>query len=343
MNSLNFSRRALALCGILAMPAGCGPGAPGIVANSAITQNVIHGGSRVTPEWKGDLIYTSNYTNVFIYTPGGVSVGTLDDPSIQSGLCSDPKGNVFTLTTNKSEVESTIYKYRHGGKKPIAKLKDAGIAFGCAVDPTSGNLAVTNWRDHHHRYTTIAIYPSGTGPPTYYSNKIFGAYWYCGYDRDGNLYTTAVVPGQQYAALVGLAKGSKTIKEIALDRNLFLDTGRFYPSVQWDGRHITVSNLPDPRKAIFEVYRLSISGTSATVVGTTTLTGTGGNIHLGQIEMKYSTLVAPYLYAHQSTSEARVGYWPYPRGGKPERFFSVAASGSSKTLLGLTISAPPKH
>jgi hypothetical protein len=78
------------------------------------------------------------------------------------GACADANGDVFI-------VESlSINEYAHGGTQPIATLSDpSGYGFGCAVDPTTGNLAVVN---DGSRYisTDVLIYHNASGEPVGY-------------------------------------------------------------------------------------------------------------------------------------------------------------------------------
>jgi len=62
-----------------------------------------------------------------------------------TGLCVDAQGNVFVPTwQGESGTRGYVYEFAHGGSTPIATLSDPGGAFGCSVDLTTGNLAVTN-------------------------------------------------------------------------------------------------------------------------------------------------------------------------------------------------------
>ena len=92
--------------------------------------------------------------------PKGDLVGTLTGFSVPSGECVDESGDVFVADGGAD----TIREYAHGGTTPIATLNDPGEPYGCSVDPTTGNLAVTNGSD------SVAIYPSAQGTPTLYSD-----------------------------------------------------------------------------------------------------------------------------------------------------------------------------
>ena len=168
----------------------------------------------------------SNSGNMFIYTyPGTQSVGTLSGKMGYGGLCSDDQGNVFTEEISASGLSSTIFEYSHGGTTPIATFADRGIAFGCAIDPTSGNLAVANFEDSNNPDDVgdIAVYPSETGTPKIYVSQSFGTYYFCGYDDEGNLFISATLSASDppKPVLVGLAKGSNSLTKIKLKTRLF--------------------------------------------------------------------------------------------------------------------------
>jgi hypothetical protein len=350
-------RYALSISAAAAFLAGCGTlqqaqydtqlaaSAQGAMPeNRTIVANAARDGSRIKPNSSsGDLLYVSELGDIDVYTyPGGKSVATLTGNVGFGGLCSDTDGNVFTAHINDSGESSTIYEYAHGGASPIATLSDPGTAFGCAFDPTTGNLAVANNTDDNNPDDEgdVAIYPSETGPPTIYYNESFFRYYFCAYDGEGNLYITAVVSasGGPKPVLVGLVKGGSSLVQISLSKALFWESTQFYPSVQWDGQHMTVSSALVDRKVHpirpeFQVYRLSISGSTATVIGTTTLKTGDRNFHMGQLSIQGKTLLAPYINKGQ-----KVGFWSYPDGGMPSPIVSVSAPPGQARLWGLTVS-----
>ncbi|MGB8907569.1 MAG: hypothetical protein WCC84_02345 [Candidatus Cybelea sp.] len=57
----------------------------------------------------------------------------------------------------------------HGGGRPIATLEDRGQApFGCAVGPTSGDLAVSNFESDSGGPGRISIYKNAKVKPATY-------------------------------------------------------------------------------------------------------------------------------------------------------------------------------
>src|SRR5579863_10312478 len=140
-----------------ALVAACGGsqspiGAPGAIPQtSAIAMHAERGKSWMLPEAKSsDLLYVAASPDgpngsAYVYTyPQGRLVGTLTGFGVPRGECADSAGDVFIVAyTNQSMSSSTIYEYAHGGTKPIAALSDPDVAVGCAVDPTTGDLAAS--------------------------------------------------------------------------------------------------------------------------------------------------------------------------------------------------------
>ncbi|MBV8498406.1 MAG: hypothetical protein JO003_04040 [Candidatus Eremiobacteraeota bacterium] len=229
-----------------------------------------------------------------------------------TGECVDRAGDVFVVTENTSESAGVIYEYAHGGTEPIATLNDPNYAFGCSVDPTTGNLAVSG--------EGVAIYKNATGSPTVYSSSEFG-FLYCGYDDAGNLYLTASKSNSGTERfLVRLAIGSGSFEAISFGKKLYADTF-FEPSTQWDGTRMTVSTIPEYLNGREQgpeyVYRLNISGSVAKIAGVTRLSSKK-SAPAGQNWIQGERIAAAYYYR----SFGHVGVWPYPRGGAPRRRIS---------------------
>ena len=89
-------------------------------------------------------------------------------------MCSDKSGNVWAA------AGQTVVEYDHNGNVVGSVEDHVGLgAVGCSVDPTTGNLAVTN-----EDSGTILVFPQGTGSGTAYSSPLTWSY-FCGYDDQG--------------------------------------------------------------------------------------------------------------------------------------------------------------
>jgi WD40 repeat protein len=285
------------------------PGAPGV---SIQAQGHRGTGSWMEPNASAqDLLYISGYTSgyVYVYTyPQGQLVGTLHESGFVAlyGECTDPAGDVFIIADSSftKNKPSTIYEYAHGGTNPIAMLTDPNGAVGCAVDPTTDNLAASGGG--------VAIFKHAAGKPKLYFSSV--GLWYCGYDDRGNLYFSG--HNDQYlnrAKLYVWPAGSSNLKQISVNTKLYTSQGIEWPSVQWDGKYLTVSSNEASHEPLM-IYRLRISGETASVVGTTTLT-TLKNIYFGQTWIQGSTIIG-VGYAKYGYQDAFL--WPYPKGGKPQ-------------------------
>jgi len=322
-------RSTLCLCATLAFLTSCGGsqpqiGAPGAMPQSrAIAQHAARGKSWMLQEARGnDLLYISNNTGrdvaVFSY-PKGKLIGTLSGFSNPAGECVDKAGNVFITDSAFGSGAGTVSEYAHGGSAPIAELS---VPFdypnGCAVDPTSGDLAVSAIRG-------LAVFPHASGTPTTFTDPSFQSMNYAGYDDAGNLY----VDGDAYG-------GGFVFAELPRNGSALVDisvTGSFRGSgaVQWDGHYMTVQTISSGRgegRAI--IYQLQITGSTASVVGTTTLLSNKNRSNGGQFWIQGGRVIGP------DKSGNSVGLWRYPSGGKGTK--SVK---SFEEAWGVTVSRAP--
>jgi hypothetical protein len=344
MKRLGLSRYALAIGAASALLAGCGGsqppiGAPGAMPQSrAAARRDAHAKSWMLPGTADqDLLYISNQQGeVYVYTyPQGQPVGTLELGADSAGECSDSSGNVFLTTA--SDSGGTVYEYAHGGTSPIASLSDPGLANACSIDPATGDLAVSNYVDHTNPYNpyygSVAIYAGAQGNPTMYYPQQSIQFIFCGYNDKGTLYLTAYTQSSTLPQLIRLASGSSSFELISVNEKIYDGFG-FKPSVQWDGKHITVSSAKDPRSGPVSVYHLRISGSDATVIGTTQLKNRR-NHHTGQSWIQGSTIVG---IDYKGGSD--VSIWSYPKGGKPSHTITKVGG---RGLWGVTVSVASSH
>ena len=350
MRNVDFSRNALTSCVAAAMLAGCGGsqppiGAPGAMPQpSALATHADRGKSWMKGASSSqDLLYVSSTNgNVYVYTyPQGKLTGTLTGLLGPIGECVDSAGDVFIVAAaNASYETSTIYEYAHGGTTPIATLSDQGAGFGCAVDAGTGNLAVANISDQENPnnpgYGDVAVYAGAQGSATMYYSSAYSSFGdFPGYDNKSNFYVVAESPQNHDQELVRLSNGSGSFEAIRLKEKV--SSGyRFWPTVQWDGKHTTVSSdsAQGRQRSDVSVYRLSISRRHATAIGTTKL-DSPRNLHGSQSWIQSNTIVGTYYYK----GYANVASWQYPNGGEPR---STIKKITTASLLGLAISSAAK-
>lgn len=338
---MDFGRYVLGSLVAAAMLAGCGEsqppiGVPGTMAQiRATATHAGRGGSWMQPDAKNqDLLYVSsdNDGNVYVYSyPQLKRVGKLGSLNFAAGgECVNKMGEVFIATSNEQQI-STIYEYQHGGTQPIAELNEPGLASGCAIDLKTGNLAVANVSDRSNPYSAyggdVAVFANAQGAPTMYYNAVFERFFFCGYDDSGNLYLSAQDEHTGAIVLARLSSGSQLLQLIHLNEEL-VGGHLFEPSVQWDGKHMTVSSGAAGAHWPLSIYRLSISGKKAVVIGTTTLESTT-NKHFGQ-----SWIHGDNIIGIDNKLGSGVAVWHYPKGGSA--FDSLHNVGN--TLWGVTMS-----
>lgn len=262
-----------------------------------------------------DLLYVSDTitSDVYVFSyPQGKLVQTLTGLVDPAGECVDKSGDVFVTNTGASNV----LEYAHGGSSPIATLKDPGFfPVGCSVDPTTGNLAVTNFSSSSSTLGDVVIYKRAKGRPTgHYSDPNVAEVSLCGYDDAGNLFVDGSGPSSGAFGFAELPSGGKKLKDITLDQPITLGGG-----VQWDGKYVTVGDQSNDT-----IYQFTISGSSGTKAGFTRLRGA---TQIFQFWIDGSKVVGADAYGGD------VGRWKYPAGGRP-----VKTIGGLYAPLGVTIS-----
>jgi hypothetical protein len=287
-----------------------------------------------------DLLYASGSSEkwglgvqVFSYPKGSV-VGQLTLTGVPNGLCSDRSGNVFIPVPSSKSKTNYVYEYAHGGTTPIATLADSGVPYGCAVDPTTGNLAVTNvfGLGMGAPPGNVAIYAGAQGTPSYYSDPEITLYGFCAYDDAGNLFVSSQRPGDPIGEL---PEGEGSFKNIIANLNA--------GSLQWNKGNLVVAAY-DGSEGIQNVYRVKISGTTGTIVGTTSLQYNLHNKHekyliFGQFWVQGASIVGPNFHGDRGL---RPSLWRYPKGGKQVRLFgSPGFRMSIGGGAGVTVSVAP--
>jgi hypothetical protein len=317
MKGFDFGRFALSMGAAAAMLAACGGsqppiGAPGAVPQSRAIATHAERGRSWMRGTNDDLLYaTSEHGGLFYYSyPKIELLGEITVNASAAGLCSDPSGDVFFPTSVFGSYTGVIYEYAHGGTQPIAMLSDPGVPNGCAVDPVTGNLAVANVQDSSssNPYVPngdVAIYSGAKGTPTMYYSQSVPAFEFCGYDSSGNLYLSSYDANDKQGVLVRLASGSSNFRVINVNKRIAFGTP---PSVQWDGQYMTISSLENEKSPAY-IYRLSISGSSATVIGTVKLSDAREH-QAGQIVINGKSVIAMAGPGHRNFYS-----WKYPDGG----------------------------
>lgn len=297
---------------------GCGGSQPPIPAFGATQQPAemqTHGTphhSWMLPDAKSnDLLYIADgitphgYVHVYSF-PKGKLVGEITGLSAPFGDCTDKTGNVWVVTNFPPEA----IEYAHGGTTPITTLSvpAPSYAFACAVDLTTGNLAVT-------QDGGISVYQDAQGAPTTYTD--WAEPVRCSYDDSGNLFANTS------DELTELPSGSSAFVIVNFSKN---QSG--LSNVQWDGRYLAVGGRPGAGKkgAPAPVYRVSVSGGTATIIHTLTLEVPR------QKPDTAGSWIADHIIAQPVDRGKHVALWAYPQGGNPLTLIPMTGRGIRDTL-----------
>ncbi|HEY1681501.1 MAG TPA: hypothetical protein VGF98_07705 [Candidatus Tumulicola sp.] len=268
----------------------------------AISAHTNHGHSWMNPVAKsGALVYiTDNGAGtVVVYSyPALNVVGTLAGFDNVQGDCVDASGNVWIDNTQASQ----LLEYAHGGTSPIATLSDPGqYPVGCSVDPTTGDLAVSNFYSTNGPPGSISIYKNATGTPATFTPPNFAVVYYLGYDKHGTLYLDGIDSG---SAFLFASFNGKKFKAITLQQPIG-GPG----AVQAVGDSIVVGDQTNGNNA---AYAFTIAGSTGKLVKTTPLTGANDIV---QFNIYKNALVGGDLNFNGSTADR----FKYPAGGAPKK------------------------
>jgi hypothetical protein len=264
-----------------------------------------------------DLLYIANtgggvhgnpYGDVSVYTyPEGESVGILKGFKEAYGLCVDRAGDVFVANTGGE----TIVEYAHGGKTPIETLRDNGTPMGCAIDSTTGDLAVTNSCDGPigscYPSGTVLIYKRAKGTPKALTDPFTAQMFYCAYDKDGDLFVDGGSAFRSPISLAELRKGSTAFRKIALR---LTGTPGF---LRWVDTHLAVDRADGNA-----IYQYDIFDDHARRVNTTSLKGLKNGSGTNQFWVVGRSVVAPVVNSIKYPN-GFVEFFKYPTGGQPTK------------------------
>ena len=319
-----FGRQAFRIGLAAALLAGCG----GQSATELTPMQATARAHRASGS-SGDLVYAITSKGIVVLSyPNWSIVARIRAYRSWYGVCSDPNnGNVFAIR-GTNEIE----EYAHGGTTPIATIVlPSGYPTACAVDPTTGNLAVTAISTPTELRDSLFIYPQAQGSPVTYTDKQLPGLISPAYDDVGNLFVSAV----------NKARGAR-IAELKVGRTQFTVikiTG--YPNaylrqIQWDGAHL-VFLVPNGRGYGTTVDQLQIGGKTATIVHSFLLKYCQSEYFW--IDNATSSLLNFY-YPPKTNNNYAVARWEYPFGGKPLSKIYRVTSGHD-FIYDLTVSVAP--
>jgi hypothetical protein len=261
-----------------------------------------------------DLLYISEYggevLDVFTWPQAQYlsSISSLNSAP-PMGLCVDKKGDVWVVENGE---HPQAQEFSHNGAS-IGDLNDEGEdPYGCAVDPTSGDFAMTSEEGVYAQPSSVEVWKKATGTATDYTDRAIALMLWCGYDDKGDLFVDGLpTRGKSEFALAELPKGGTGLINIKTK-------GIAFPgAIQWVHGVLTVG---DPAyKTASAIHQLQITGTKATSVGLTVLKESY-EVFEGWIEG--GTVIGP----DDGPSISTVLVWNYPAGGKPTQTLSKGSS-----------------
>lgn len=273
---------------------------------------------------QGDLLYVAlngglNDTFVQFYS--------YNDPSLAErlngyfnlvySLCVDKARRVYVPDYSRAQID----EYAHGRQNPMRALADTtGYPMGCAVDPSNGDLAVTNFYGTASEEGQVLVYRHARGLPKSYIASDISHYWFATYDDSGDLFVdgasgSTCYPSSCTVVVAELPRGAKTFTDLALDKSIGFPGG-----LVWDGSDLAVGDQDTN-----EVYRFKISGVNGKLEGVTDL---GGAQDVFQFFIFGNRVIGADHTANT------VFYWKYPAGGVP-----VAEIPFLKNASGVVVSA----
>jgi hypothetical protein len=230
------------------------------------------------------LLYVSNWgtSKVTVYTyldgSGLVLVGTLTGFSSPAAMCTDGAGNVWIPDAGTRR----LYEYAHGGTQPIETIQQkSGYPYDCSIDPATGNLAVASQHPNgkYQSYSVVDVYLKGSRSETAFSTPHgFKEVYFVAYDNASNLYadgTPCAYDNCYYKrngapGLYRLVNGASEFQRL----NLRGATLHQPTAISWVNPTLLVGDRDFQKQGTSGAYKVFVSGSKATVVGTLPFNGT---------------------------------------------------------------------
>jgi hypothetical protein len=294
---MGYLARLALIVGAAAVFAGCRGSAPPIGAPVTSAEG---GGDHIparSPSKRG-LLYAEGASQTYMYSlSDGQLVGKIAAGG--NGACTDNNGNIVFTSAAIIDNDTANLEYSYGGAELIGTFVSPGqwVSLMCSIDPTTGNIAVTNWANvSSPGGYNVEVFTNPSGTPTVYWGAADTAVISCGYDDGGNLFLGAL--NNSGFELLELPRGGSTLVAIPLDKNF----GPAEPgTVQWDGQYMTI-DLPQEHT----IYRISIANGNGKVIGSTRLSSDWGSTWI-----ENGMIAAPH-----GRNRGKLGLWPYPKGGR---------------------------
>ena len=293
-----------------------------------------HHKSWVSPDVKKArrlLFVSDDSTNdVYIFTmPAMALKGTLTGFTEPQGMCTDRNGYVWITNTETSQV----FQYSRTGRLLKSVSVPGYLPVGCAVNKSNGDLAVSNLISASGYSGNVEIFTGGSGSGTPITNPSQTQYYFPAYDTSGNLYVDGFSTSG-YSILSECSAGGSSCGTL----NVLGGTVSFPGGLNWDrvNKELVAGDQSCNDEAASCQYAMTISGSAATITGSTPLNeynGSGCDVDQGTLALNSKYFAGPCI--SQASASSVSARWPYPAGGNPTKYntattFPVGSAISSK-------------
>lgn len=276
-----------------------------------------------------DLLYVAERDGtVAVYTfSQRTFVRALTGFTNPQGECVDKDNNVYVTDSGTDD----IVEFAHDGAKPLRTINDAPYSpVGCAIDFTTGNLAVANKTPKTYS-GNIAIYTKASGSPTILYDSAFSGFGTCVYDNRGNLLAAdsgRYTGDDQYFAWLP-AKGKRFVNIKVPGATI----GSYWEGVQglqWDGLFYVI-------ELYNRLARITVQNGEAYYIGSTELGEENvlgpGWIYDASRKKQGTQYVGISLDFNRSRYDG-VEYFAYPQGGEGALFDGLGPPNALTISLG---------
>ncbi len=243
------------------------------------------------------ISFYGSFASIFNYPKSNNQIGTINDVGGQG--CTNVLYGYGKKTFWIVAAYNQITDYQVP-QKPLKTLSvsDGSMPSSCAMN-TSGDLAVGILDGPSEG--DIVLYKGAKGAGKFIKTPLAEEF-FDGYDNKGNLFFDGFTGSGDFQ-LDELPKGSSTAKTIATSNTIL-----FPGSVQWDGTYMTVFD-----QEANNLYQYSISGTTATLKGTVSFSGSS--------DCAQTWIATGVVYCGDAGND-NGSVFKYPAGGSPLAVFT---------------------
>jgi len=314
---MKHSRRLVFTTTVVFAFAGCGGQVSltgGTVSTGAMLSNRAHHGSSS----RGALLYVAMYGRLAILTyPGLTKVAEVRGEA----------GGVAASDPNNGNVMFTYGEFAHGATKPFAQLNLASGEYieGASFDPTTDNIAFSlNGGTGSRQGLGIDLFKNLNDPPSLYTDPEMAYYGPICYDGHGDLFILGKTVSGAWS-FAELPKGASQFTNFSNNETL----NDAY-ELLWDGTYIVV-------RTGSILYRVTFSGSTITVVGSTSLDGAFNSALGDRFAIQGNSVVGSHLGGGHSHSGRVVALWHYPKGGPAYKIMR----GLAQSTYSMAVSVAP--